>query len=115
MPFVARAPAAPIPIMRRHLGEDFYIVWFQQPGVADTALVDSALRGVGFSGQKVGYLRDLCTRIADGRLELDALEALDDERVIERLRSEWAAWPDPRLETLSVVADGDRAAVEYRI
>jgi pimeloyl-ACP methyl ester carboxylesterase len=38
VPFVPRAPAAPIPIMRRHLGEDFYIVWFQQPGVADEAL-----------------------------------------------------------------------------
>jgi pimeloyl-ACP methyl ester carboxylesterase len=38
VPFVPRAPAAPIPIMREHLGEDFYIVWFQQPGVADEAL-----------------------------------------------------------------------------
>ena len=38
VPFVPRAPAAPLPIMRRHLGEDFYIVWFQQPGVADAAL-----------------------------------------------------------------------------
>jgi pimeloyl-ACP methyl ester carboxylesterase len=38
VPFVPRAPAAPIPIMRRHLGEDFYIVWFQQPGLADEAL-----------------------------------------------------------------------------
>jgi pimeloyl-ACP methyl ester carboxylesterase len=38
VPFVPRAPAAPIPIMRRHLGEDFYIVWFQQPGIADEAL-----------------------------------------------------------------------------
>ncbi len=38
VPFVPRAPAAPIPIMRRHLGEDFYIVWFQKPGVADEAL-----------------------------------------------------------------------------
>jgi len=38
VPFVPRAPAAPIPIMRRHLGEDFYIVWIQQPGVADAAL-----------------------------------------------------------------------------
>jgi pimeloyl-ACP methyl ester carboxylesterase len=24
--------------MRRHLGEDFYIVWFQEPGVAEAAL-----------------------------------------------------------------------------
>ncbi len=43
------------------------------------------MRGVGFSGQKVGYLRDLCARIADGRLNLDELESLDDETVIERL------------------------------
>ena len=51
------------------------------------ALDDSVLRGVGLSGQKVGYLRDLCARIADGRLQLDELEALDDELVIERLTS----------------------------
>jgi len=51
------------------------------------ALHDDALRGVGLSGQKVGYLRDLCSRIADRRLELDELEALDDEQVIERLTS----------------------------
>jgi pimeloyl-ACP methyl ester carboxylesterase len=38
VPFVPRAPAAPIPIMRKHLGEDFYIVWIQRPGVADAAL-----------------------------------------------------------------------------
>jgi pimeloyl-ACP methyl ester carboxylesterase len=44
VPFVPRAPAAPIPIMRRHLGEDFYIVWFQQPGVADEALTRDVRR-----------------------------------------------------------------------
>ena len=38
VPFVPRAPAPPIEIMRANLGEDFYIVWFQQPGVADAAL-----------------------------------------------------------------------------
>src|SRR5438094_6876577 len=31
---------------------------------------DSALRGVGLSSQKVGYLRDLTTRLVDGRLQL---------------------------------------------
>jgi DNA-3-methyladenine glycosylase II len=51
------------------------------------ALDDATLRGVGLSGQKVGYLRDLCTRIADGRLQLEELEMLDDELVIERLTS----------------------------
>ena len=44
VPFVPRAPAAPIPIMRRHLGEDFYIVWFQEPGVADEALARDVRR-----------------------------------------------------------------------
>src|SRR5437868_4655697 len=46
---------------------------------------DAALRGVGLSGQKVGYLRDLCARIADGRLNLDEVDSLPDELVIERL------------------------------
>jgi DNA-3-methyladenine glycosylase II len=58
------------------------------PGAAAVdALDDAALRGVGLSGQKVGYVRDLCARIADGRLRLDELDALPDELVIERLTS----------------------------
>jgi pimeloyl-ACP methyl ester carboxylesterase len=44
VPFLPRAPAPPIPIMRRHLGEDFYIVWFQRPGVADAALASNVRR-----------------------------------------------------------------------
>ncbi|HEY7290420.1 MAG TPA: DNA-3-methyladenine glycosylase [Vicinamibacterales bacterium] len=49
------------------------------------AFDDATLRSVGLSGQKVGYLRDLCARIRDGRLNLDDLESLPDEQVIERL------------------------------
>jgi len=52
---------------------------------AMSSLDDAALRGVGLSGQKVGYLRDLCARVADRRLQLDELDALPDEQVIERL------------------------------
>jgi 3-methyladenine DNA glycosylase/8-oxoguanine DNA glycosylase len=48
-------------------------------------LDDAALRGVGLSRQKVGYLRDLCARMADGRLQLDEIDALPDAQVIERL------------------------------
>jgi pimeloyl-ACP methyl ester carboxylesterase len=51
VPFVPRAPAAPIPIMRRHLGEEFYIVWFQQPGVADKALASDVRRTLTTSRQ----------------------------------------------------------------
>lgn len=49
------------------------------------ALSDASLRGVGLSGQKIGYVRDLCSRIADRRLQLDELDGLENELVIERL------------------------------
>ncbi|MET8685224.1 alpha/beta hydrolase [Streptomyces sp. NPDC004732] len=38
VPVARRAPAPPIPILRKRLGDDFYMVWFQEPGVADAAL-----------------------------------------------------------------------------
>jgi pimeloyl-ACP methyl ester carboxylesterase len=44
VPFVPRAPAAPLAILRRRLGEDFYMVWFQEPGVAERALERDVLR-----------------------------------------------------------------------
>jgi pimeloyl-ACP methyl ester carboxylesterase len=33
-----RPPVSPVTILRNRLGEDFYIVWFQEPGVADAVL-----------------------------------------------------------------------------
>lgn len=48
-------------------------------------LDDVSLRGVGLSAQKTAYVRDLCARIADGRLKLDELDSASDEQVIERL------------------------------
>lgn len=53
------------------------------PGIA--ALDDRTLRGVGLSGQKLSYMRDLSARIADSRLKLEELDSLADEEVIERL------------------------------
>jgi pimeloyl-ACP methyl ester carboxylesterase len=44
VPYVPRAPALPMPIMRRHLGEDFYICWFQTPGEADRELAKDVRR-----------------------------------------------------------------------
>jgi pimeloyl-ACP methyl ester carboxylesterase len=38
VPLVPNPREAPLSIMREHLGEDFYIVWFQEPGVAEEAL-----------------------------------------------------------------------------
>jgi pimeloyl-ACP methyl ester carboxylesterase len=38
VPLTPNPSAPPLGLMREHLGEDFYIVWFQQPGVAEQAL-----------------------------------------------------------------------------
>jgi DNA-3-methyladenine glycosylase II len=46
---------------------------------------DARLRGIGFSAQKLGYLRDLCRRVEDGTLPLAALDQLPDEDVIAAL------------------------------
>jgi len=66
-----------------------FVALFPDGHIRDAAAIagqsDAALRAVGLSGQKVGYLRDLGARIADGRLQLDELDALPDEDVIERL------------------------------
>jgi len=66
-----------------------FVALFPEGQQFDAAMIaaqsDGALRGVGLSSQKVGYMRDLSTRIVDGRLQLDALESLPDEEVIERL------------------------------
>ncbi len=44
VPFTPRAPVPPLPVMRRRFGEDFYIIWFQEPGVADEALARDVRR-----------------------------------------------------------------------
>ena len=67
-------------------------LWALAAGEAPTAdevlqLSDRALRGAGLSRQKVAYLRDLASRIVDGRLDLAALASLDDEGVRASLTS----------------------------
>lgn len=46
---------------------------------------DEALRAAGLSRQKVGYLRDLSARVADGSLPLAHLGRLPDDDIIEHL------------------------------
>ena len=68
-----------------------FVALFPDGHIPDAAAIaaqsDETLRSVGLSSQKVGYLRDLSARIADGRLRLDELDSLPDELVIERLTS----------------------------
>jgi HhH-GPD superfamily base excision DNA repair protein len=46
------------------------------------SLDEVALRSCGLSGQKARYLRDLSERVFRGDLDLDSLDALEDEAVI---------------------------------
>jgi DNA-3-methyladenine glycosylase II len=46
---------------------------------------DDALRAAGLSRQKIGYLRDLSARVADGSLPLAHLGRLSDDAIIEHL------------------------------
>ena len=38
VPFAPRPPVPPLVLMRERFGADFYMVWFQEPGVAEAAL-----------------------------------------------------------------------------
>ena len=44
VPLVPNPPAAPLMLMRANFGEGFYIVWFQEPGVAEAALAKDVRR-----------------------------------------------------------------------
>jgi DNA-3-methyladenine glycosylase II len=48
-------------------------------------LSDEALRGVGLSRQKLGYMRDLSQKVLEGTVNTGGLYELDDEAVIAEL------------------------------
>jgi len=80
------------------------------------------LRVAGLSRQKQRYLRDLAARVADGRLDLARLPALDDEAVIAALTQvvgigRWSAqmvliFHLGRLDVLPIDDVGLRGAVQ---
>jgi DNA-3-methyladenine glycosylase II len=49
------------------------------------ALEDTALRGCGFSGQKVAYVKDLAGRFDRGEVKPRRWARMDDEAIIEEL------------------------------
>jgi DNA-3-methyladenine glycosylase II len=78
------------------------------------AVPEDDLRGAGLSGRKVSYIRDLASHVISGELELDRLEALDDEEVIEEIVAvrglgRWSAemFLIFHLERPDVLAGGD--------
>jgi DNA-3-methyladenine glycosylase II len=60
------------------------------PGGAATpegimATSDEALRAVGLSRQKIGYVRDLSQKVLSGALPLDTVESMEDDELIDHL------------------------------
>jgi DNA-3-methyladenine glycosylase II len=49
------------------------------------SITDGQLREVGYSRQKIGYLRDLCAHVLNGTLDLDTIHDLPDDEVIAAL------------------------------
>ena len=77
-------------------------------------LDDEALRSVGLSRQKIGYLRDLAARCDRGDVPIETVHALDDDAVIRALTAvkgvgRWTAqmFLMFRLGRLDVLPDAD--------
>lgn len=99
------------------------------------ALDDAALRQMGFSRQKAGYVRGLAAQILAGKLDLDQLAGLDNESARQRLMQlrgvgRWTAdtyllfalcradaWPsgDLALETAMAPLIGQHGRLERRV
>src|SRR5947208_8435640 len=85
------------------------------PGPDDlTDASEADLRGVGLSGRKVEYLKDLAGHVQRGELELERLSDLDDEEVIDEIVDvrgfgQWSAemFLMFHLERPDVVSGGD--------
>lgn len=48
-------------------------------------LTDAEIRAVGFSGPKVGFIKDLAAHVLDGRLDLKGLKKHPDDEVMRQL------------------------------
>jgi DNA-3-methyladenine glycosylase II len=70
----------------RTIGLRFTALFDGRPTPATVAAApDEPLRGVGLSGQKLAYMRDLCAKVESGALPLGALDALPDDAVVAAL------------------------------
>jgi pimeloyl-ACP methyl ester carboxylesterase len=92
VPFAPRAPAPPVSLLRRALGEDFYIVWFQEPGVAEQALE-----------------RDVRRTLATTEVWTEAWAARHDEPPVPR----WLTEEDLQVYVDAFTRTGFRGGLNY--
>jgi pimeloyl-ACP methyl ester carboxylesterase len=93
VPFIPPGSRPPLATMRAMLGEDFYIVWFQEPGVADEALSRDVRRTF------------LTRRVWDARWASDADEQLR--------RPDWLAERDERVYVETFERTGFTGGLNY--
>ena len=75
-----------VPATRRTLARIQALFGGHLPAPAELLAVDpSQLRAAGLSWRKIGTLRDLAERMADGRLDQDVLSAMPDDELIAEL------------------------------
>lgn len=63
---------------------ELYIIAGGEPGHV-VGIPDQRLRDAGLSWQKISYIKDLARRVADGDLDLQRIEEMDDDELITRL------------------------------
>lgn len=99
-PFLPRAPMDPIALMRAAYGENMYIVYFQQPGVADAALGKDVGKSLRLFYRKTGMtIADFDKRPAEER----------NLALVHALAADEALWPGKVLLTDEELAHYTRA------
>ncbi len=129
VPFVPWMPAPdgpPTQVMREHLGEDFYIVHFQEPGVAEAMLSRDVRRTLTTTkqwsrgwGQQAGDVPPLPPFLAEEELAVlvDAYTAtgftggLNWYRNLDRNQRIMEQWAGVRIQQPALFAQGSRDPV----
>ncbi|MCU0550315.1 MAG: DNA-3-methyladenine glycosylase [Leptolyngbya sp. Prado105] len=65
-----------------------FLEFYHDQGITPEAILatpDESLRAIGFSRQKIAYLKDLAQNIQTGLPTLEVLETLEDEEIIQTL------------------------------
>ncbi|MEI9991257.1 MAG: alpha/beta hydrolase [Rhizomicrobium sp.] len=76
-PFLRRGPMDPIAMMRAVFGEDMYIVYFQQPGLADAALAKDVGKTFRFFMRKSAMKAADYAKLPAGQRNLALVKALE--------------------------------------
>jgi len=95
-PFLARPPLDPIMAMRAVFGENMYIVYFQQPGVADKLLAHDVGKTFRFFMRKGGIKQADYAKLPQEQRNLALVQALQTDE------STWPGQPMMPYEELEV-------------